>query len=132
MEVHAAPTGAARPLALDRAALPGWRRSALLVGVRALLARPRAGEVMPADRAVAVDDHARGLEDYALDGGRAQDLDPARLLRPRLGRVLVVDLRPHEVEDPLADEAAEDAEDDPEGLVDQLHRAGGYRCRRRG
>src|SRR3712207_8772072 len=42
----------------------------------------------------------------------------------------VVDLRPHHVEDPLAEEAGEDAEHDAERLVDDPHRGGAYRLDR--
>src|SRR5215207_6925034 len=92
-----------------------WRNvGSLFVGLRALLARPRTREVVPPDRAVAVDDDPRRLEDHALQRRRCEDLAPRRPLRRALRRVLVVDLRPHEIEDLLADETGEDAEDEPD------------------
>ena len=96
-----------------RADRPASRRG------RALLARPRAREVVPADGAVAVHDDARGLEDHALQRRRGEDLAPVGVLRRALGRVLVVDLRPHEIEQLLADDPGQDAEDQTDGLIEQ-------------
>ena len=58
------------------AALRGRDRRALLVEVRALLARPRTGEVVPALGAVAVDRGARDLEDRCPGRGGGEDLRP--------------------------------------------------------
>ncbi len=117
--------------ARDRDALRGRDRRALLVGVRDPLARPRAGQVVPALRAVAVDRGARGLEGDALDGRGGEHLRPGRLLRRRLRRLAVVDLGPDVVEDLLAEQAADDAENQAERLVEELHRCGGYPLSRR-
>src|SRR4051812_12742319 len=95
--------------------------SSSVVGVRTLLARPRTREVVPADRPVAVDDGPRDLEDHALQRRSADDLDPGRVSGGPLRRVLVVDLGPGEIEEPLADEAGEDAQNQAERLVDELH-----------
>src|SRR5690349_7737438 len=106
--------------------------SSFVVGVRTTLPRPRAGEVRPALRAVAVDDHARDLEDHALEGGGADDLGPRRVLGRRLRRILIVDLRPGEVEQPLAQQAGDDAQEDADRLVNQLHEGRRYPFRRPG
>src|SRR5688572_703220 len=99
-----------------------WRSGgSLFVGIRALLARPRTREVVPAHGAVAVHDDPRGLEDHPLQRRRSEDLAPWRLLRRALRRVLVVDLRPDEIEDLLADETGQDSEDEPDWLIEQLH-----------
>src|SRR5262245_9610141 len=74
----------------------------------ALLARPVAGQVAPAGRRVAVDHHARGLEDHALQRRRANDLAPRRLLRGALRRLLLVELRPRHVERLAANKAGHD------------------------
>ena len=85
--------------------------------VRALLARPDAREVAPADRAVAVDDHAGDLEDHALHRRGGEDLRPTAVSSVvRLGRVLVVDLRPTRSRTAACREAREDAEEIPNGL----------------
>ena len=87
----------------DRAALRGGDRRALLARVRARLARPRTREVVPALGALAVDGRARDLEDHALERRGEQDLDPALLFGRGLGRLLVVDPGPDEVEQLLAE-----------------------------
>src|SRR5687768_6005091 len=106
--------------------LPRWRSAASSFGVRALLAGPDPGEVPPADRAVAVDHDARDLEDHALQRGGGDQALPRRVLGGRLRRVLVVDLRPGEVEDALAEQRRDDPDEDAERLVDQPHGRGLY------
>src|SRR3954468_7684143 len=94
----------------------------LLVGIGLALPRPAAGQVMPADRAVAVDRESRDAEDHPLHRGGGEQATPADVLRRGLRRLLVIDLRPHEVEEPLADQAGQEAQDEADRLVEQLHR----------
>src|SRR4051794_10003775 len=76
----------------------------VLLGVRDLLTRPEAGEVLEAAGPGAVDRGARRLEGDALDRRRAEDLAPARVPRRGLGRLAVVDHAPDLLEDLLAQE----------------------------
>ena len=87
------------------------RLGRLALRVRVLLARPRAREVAQAAAPSGRRD-PRGLEDHALERGGGDDLRPVPPPASSARRLLVVDLGPHEVEDPLREEAGEDAEDD--------------------
>src|SRR4051794_27889721 len=90
----------------------------------ALLAGPEAGEVAPAGRRIAVDHHASGLEDHALERRRAKDLSPRSVLRGALRRLLLVELGPRDIERLAAKEAGHDAGDEAEGLVEKLEQHG--------
>src|SRR4051794_30469605 len=99
------------------------------IGVRRLLSRPDAGQVLVPAGAGAVDGRARDLERHALHRGRGQDLRGPRVAGGRLRRLLVVELRPDPLEDVLGEEPGQDPEEDPERLVDELHRTGTYPAR---
>src|SRR3954471_24869591 len=107
--------------------------SALILWLRSALPGPATREVRPADRSVAVGDHARDLEDHALQRRGGEHLGPGRLLRDALGRLAVVDLRPRVVEELAADQTRDQAEDEADRLVDELgHRARRYPVGRTG
>src|SRR5215213_2168933 len=89
--------------------------------VGALLARPDAEEVVPRPRAAALDEHLHDGEDHALQGDRGDDALERRVARGGLGRLLLVDALPDLVEDLAPGDAAEDAQDEPDGLVDERH-----------
>ena len=64
---------------------------------------------------------ARDGEDRRLQRGRGDHLGKRRRLGLRRRRIVLVDLRPHGVECLAADDAGDDAKDDPERLVEELH-----------
>src|SRR4051812_36159701 len=85
-------------------------------------AGPEARETREAVGARAIDRRARDLEGDALDHRGAEDLGPARLLCGGLRRLFLVEDPPDRLEELLRDEAGEDAEDDSERFVEELHR----------
>ena len=96
---------------------------ASVVRVRTLLARPHTREIAPADRAVAVDDHPRDLEDHALERRGAEDLDPRGdcSVVPFGGSSSSIFVHA-KLNSRLPTQAGDDAEDDPDRLVDELPR----------
>jgi hypothetical protein len=80
--------------------------------------------VPPADCSVAIDGEPGHAEDHALDRGGGEEPAPGGFLGGGLGRLLIVDLLPHEVEDPLAEQAGEEPEEETDRLVDQRHSRG--------
>ncbi len=86
-----------------------------------LRARPGAGEVVEAACALPVDGRAHAAEDDALERGRADHLAHRRLLRVRLRGLGVVEAAPDDREQLLGEEPGEQAGDDSERPVEQLH-----------
>lgn len=93
----------------------------LLRPVRLALARPDADHVREGLRAGAIDGRTRRSEGCALQRRGAHDARPARTLGRRLRRLGVVDATPDRAEQPAREEAAEEAGEQPERLVEQAH-----------
>ena len=101
-------------------------RRALYFDLGPLRARPDAGQPLKALGAAAVDGRLRDRERRALNRRRAQYLAPGGLLVGGLRRLAIVDVSPDLVEDLPREEAGDDADNDPEGLVKELHGCAGY------
>jgi hypothetical protein len=82
---------------------------------------PEAREARETVGPCAIHRGARDLEGDAFDHRGTEDLGPGRLLRGGLGRLFLVEDPPDRLEDLLREQAGEDAEDDSEGLVEELH-----------
>ena len=87
-----------------------------------LVSRPESRRSLEADGAAAADEGLHDLDDHAADRRRDQDLGPGRVAVVGIGGVLVGEGRPDPLEDLLAEDAGEQADDDGEWLVDELHR----------
>src|SRR3954451_21558820 len=89
---------------------PGLRR---LLGLGALVARPRAGELGDAMARAVVGEAADEAEDRALDKERRDQLhEAARLAVLRVGRLVLVDQAPDLLEDLAPNDAGNEAEHD--------------------
>src|SRR6185436_14871939 len=96
-----------------------------LAARRALLAGPDAGDALEPTGAGAVDERLDRPEHGALERGRGDHLAPAVAGVGRLGRALLVGhAAPEALEEHPREHAGEDAEGEPERLVEQLHASG--------
>src|SRR3954464_3086928 len=94
-----------------------------LLGVGLGLARPDAGDAVEGVGAGPVDARAHPGEDRTLERRRSEHLGQRRVLCGGLGRLLLVEPPPDEVEQLAADQSGEDAHDDADRLVEKFHRA---------